>query len=276
MLVVHPLRAHLPNELAYYARAHGFGEPEDAQKDWSYEANADKSSMGRLTQSLIDSLQHGVSSTVSTVAGTGAKLVYQPERVWATEGAAAEAHDASAVPLRRTEAAPAASDAPAFPRIGAKGEGLVRAALATDRYDPRAEAHVCPLCTYPAQRGAAEWRASHSVTTLEEAPVASEADARLDLRERLCYSCIQVLDVPEPGANAPQQSATEVVLPRYVLDAAVAPRARAPRAPRTVEADAEDVPDPAVEPHVPGGRTSHAPVPVSREAMRASVASYLL
>ncbi|KAI3625607.1 hypothetical protein CBS9595_000968 [Malassezia furfur] len=276
VLVVHPLRAHLPNELAYYARAHGFGEPEDEQKDWSYEANADKSSMGRLTQSLIDSLQHGVSSTVSTVAGTGAKLVYQPERVWATEGAAAEAHDTSAVPLRRAETVPDARDAPAFPRIGAKGEGLVRAALAADRYDPRTETHVCPLCTYPAQRGAAEWRASHSATTLEEVPASPTADARLDLRGRLCYSCIQVLDVPEPAANAPQPSAVEVALPRYVLEAAVAPRVRGARATRTVEADADDGPDPSTEPHVPGGRTSHAPVPVSREAMRASVASYLL
>lgn len=270
VLVVHPLRTHLPTELAYYASAHGFGAPPDAHKDWSYEANADKNSIGRLTQSLVDSLQHGVSSTVSTVAGTGAKLVYRADPVWEVHGGAdAPSASAPAVPLARAEPP---RDAPRdYPRIGAKGEALVRAAQHANRYDVHAEPHVCPLCLYPAQRGAAEWRAARSVTT-HDAP--ARARDALDLRTRLCYSCLQVLDVPEPPAHAPAQAAAELLLPRYVLDA-VQPRVRAARAVRVPEAPDDAAPAPN-EPHVPGGRASHAAVPVSRDAMRASVASYLL
>lgn len=249
VLIVHPLRTHLAEELAFYAAVHGFGD-DAPPRDLAYEANADKSSIGSLTQSLVDSLQHGVSSTVSTIQGTGAKLVYRPDTLWPTEAAAA---------------APP-PDTP-YPRIGAKGEGLVRLARDAHRYDPYAEPHICPLCTYPAQRGAAQWRAERSVTTRDAAPP-PPADA-LDLRTRLCYSCLQILDVPE----SPARAACTVALPAYVL-AATRPHARHARPARTADTSPMPAPDP--EPHVPGGRATHAPQPVSRAAMAASLAPYLL
>ena len=123
---------------------------------------------------LVSALQHGVSSTSSTVLGTASKLVLDEE---------AAPHVALApIPAYR---APVADDAP---RIGAKGESLVRAARELPRWDAAA-ARACPLCTYPAQQGAAAWKAAHSVGS--DAGASHDADipsAALDLRTWLSVS----------------------------------------------------------------------------------------
>ncbi|WFD41969.1 Cytoplasmic tRNA 2-thiolation protein 2 [Malassezia psittaci] len=285
LLVVHPLRSHLPEELQFYEASHGLGAGHQRNIASSYEAQADKTSIGRLTQSLIDSLQHGVSSTVSTVAGTGSKLVYRPDRVWQTHSDTAETTQGPAVSLlsirsdsenKQDEADPT-KDSPPFPRIGAKGEGLVRAAEGIQHYDPGAEPNACPLCSYPAQRGASNWRQARSVTSLHPGNATPPKTHGIDLRAKLCYSCIQILDTPEFPAQAQEEGAAHAPLPRYVADALQPRSKKGPRPKNHIPDTLYDSPQQNdTVPHLSGGRSSHASVPVSREAMHASVASYLL
>lgn len=150
--VAHPLRAHLEHEIAHYAAAHGIAAadvPElvprtrAAPDSETYEALADKASIERLAEcaymltALIDALQRGVSSTVSTVARTGEKLV--------------------------SADAPATRDVPGvLPRIGNRGVALVRAACDVPSWDG---SPACTLCLLPREGGAGD------------APVGAPADA---------------------------------------------------------------------------------------------------
>lgn len=130
IVIAHPLRAHLAHELAHYAAAHAIAAAPvaplvaraPAPGGTSYEALADKTSVECLAESLIDALQLGVSSTVSTVARTGEKLV--------------------------SPAPPAALTLADVPRVGSRGAALVRAACAVPCWDG---AHLCTLCLLPAE-----------------------------------------------------------------------------------------------------------------------------
>ncbi|WFC97880.1 hypothetical protein MYAM1_000601 [Malassezia yamatoensis] len=285
LLIVHPLRSHLPEELQFYEASHGLGTVHQRSTTSSYETQADKSSIGRLTQSLIDSLQHGVSSTVSTVAGTGSKLVYRPDRLWQTHSDTTKTAQGSAVSLHSTlsdkenkqDEADPTKDSHPFPRIGAKGEGLVRAAENIQHYEPGAEPNACPLCSYPAQRGASNWRQARSVTSLHPGSATPPTTQGIDLRTKLCYSCIQVLDTPEFPAQTQEHGEVHAPLPRYVADALQPRSKKGPRPKQYLPEIPYDAPQQKdTVPHVSGGRSSHASMPVSREAMHASVASYLL
>mgnify|MGYP002651176136 FL=1 len=236
VLHLHPLRAFLPHECAYYARVHGLAAPAEAPAaaDMSYESIRDKSSMGHLAQSLITALQHGVSSTSSTVIGTASKLVLQDTpKLWPT------------VP------------ADTCPGIGAKGAALVRSVQALPRWDWD-ECRACPLCRWPAQEGAAQWTSQRSIR--------HAAFAVHDLDAHLCYACLQVLDIP---------TGTRVLLPPDVHDLVRRPE-RPAASVRVVAPAVQDdsMRDALAQPHAP--RTSHAPTRVAPDAMRDQVASYLL
>ena len=250
VLHVHPLRMHLPQEVAFYAAEHGieavprptlFPPRSAAPADATYDALADKTSLGRLADSLVTALQQGVSSTSSTVVGTLSKLVMQDTRL---------------------APAPSSED---MPRMGAKAVALVRAAQDVPVWDAHRR-RSCPVCHEPAQAGAADWKAR---TTMGAAPLAAPADDSPNLAHRACYACLQVLDVPR-GTTLP--------LPADVLRAMAqppgtdgGPGARA----RAAEPDSDAAMDAAMAvPH--RERASHAAQRVPREAMRAHVASFLL
>ncbi|WFD21690.1 hypothetical protein MEQU1_000345 [Malassezia equina] len=182
VLHVHPLRMHLPHEIAFYAAEHGIEAvpcasllpprpPAPAPTDThaTYDTLADKTSLGRLADSLIMALQHGVSSTSSTVVGTLSKLVMQDTRL-----------------------GPAPSSAE-IPRIGAKAVALVRAVQEVPVWDAQ-RLRSCPLCRAPAQAGAAAWKARTAMGAAP--PVETPADDTANLSDRACYACLQVLDVP--------------------------------------------------------------------------------
>ena len=135
----------------------------------SYESISDKSSMGHLAQSLITALQHGVSSTSSTVIGTASKLVLQDTpKLWPT------------VP------------ADTCPGIGAKGAALVRSVQALPRWDWD-ECRACPLCRWPAQEGAAQWTSQRSIR--------HAAFAAHDLDAHLCYAACRCSIYPRAHAS---------------------------------------------------------------------------
>ena len=236
VLHLHPLRAFLPHECAFYARVHGIATRDEtpAAADMTYESISDKSSMGHLAESLITALQHGVSSTSSTVIGTASKLVLQDTpKLWPT------------VP------------ADAYPGIGAKGAVLVRTVQALPHWDWD-EMRACPLCRFPAQEGAAQWTSERSIR--HAAPPTCALDAHL------CYACLQVLDIPH---------GTRLVLPPGVHDLVRRPE-RPAASVRVVAPALTDhsMRDALAEPHVP--RPSHAPTRVAPDAMREQVASFLL
>ncbi|WFD25383.1 Cytoplasmic tRNA 2-thiolation protein 2 [Malassezia nana] len=255
VLHVHPLRMHLPQEVSFYAEEHGiqavsvptlFPPQPPAPAGATYDTLADKTTLGRLADSLIVALQQGVSSTSSTVVGTLSKLVMLD------------------TPLAPT--VPPSVDV--VPRIGAKGVALVRAAQGLPVWDP-IRMRSCPLCREPAQQGAADWKARTAMGAAL-VPTRSDTDA-IDLAPRACYACLQVLDVP---------SGTTLPLPADVLSTTLQPEgaAMALAAPPSAEAAPDDS---AAEMnaamavrHRPNA--SHAAQRVSPDAMRAQVASFLL
>lgn len=247
VLHVHPLRMHLPHEVAFYAAEQGieavprpmlFPSWPAAPADATYDMIADKTSLGRLSDSLITALQQGVSSTSSTVVGTLSKLVMQDTRL-----------------------APAPSS-DEVPRIGAKAVALVRAAQEVPVWDAH-RLRSCPLCHEPAQAGAADWKSR----TAMGAPGEAHASDALNLAHRACYACLQVLDVPR-GTTLP--------LPAEVLAGTaqppgteLGPGLAAGPPEQNAEMDAA-----MAVPH--RERTSHTAQRVPPEAMRAHVASFLL
>lgn len=194
-------------------------------------------------------LQHGVSSTSSTVVGTASKLVVADERARAPKRV-----------LWPTEAA--------FPRIGAKAESLVRAAQAVPLWRS-ASAHACVLCRYPAQPGAAQWKAARSMALCDDV-----RDRDDDLRTRLCYACVQVLDVP---AIIPLPLDVLALFEGAVDDVpdAVPLGVLAPSSGGALDGVAPAAPAAAhAEPHAP--RASHAPQRVAADELRRQVAAFLL
>ena len=275
LYVLHPMRPFLAHEVAFYAEQHGIvpvqGEElvprrHDAQLDehgapLPYEATVNKGSIGRLTESLVDALQRSVSSTVSTIGGTGSKLVFA-EAPGGTEGAGA---------------AERGGGPGTAPRIGAKGESLVRAARAVPCFDG---VRRCPLCGFPAQEGAAQWKAQRTVAPSEGAEPgdaqhaaaprdASAATPGLDVTPLLCYACLQTLD-----PHAARGAQRTLPLPAFVLDAARAAQNAAP-APLAAAVEQLDLGSAPAEPHVPGGR-DHSMTRMSRDAMRAAMQDYLV
>lgn len=249
VLHLHPLRAHLPTELAFYATQHAIPTMDlpalipqiPPTTESTYEAMVDKHSIGRLSASLISALQYGVSSTSSTVVGTASKLVIQDTRLWPT------------------------TPSITFPRIGAKAESSVRAVLQLPRWDP-STMRACPLCRFPAQPGAAQWKADHSMEPTSSSPTSASENA---LFAMLCYACLQVFDVT---------SSRTMYLPPDVLTLTQQPGRLAYSssipAEEAHDEDAAAMRAALAQPH--GPRTTHAPQRVSVDAMRAHVASFLL
>ncbi|PKI83197.1 hypothetical protein MVES1_003230 [Malassezia vespertilionis] len=254
LLIVHPLHTILPSELVYYAQTNALGPLYCPTP----RAGAEKHSIGALTHSLVASLQDGVSSTVSTIAGTGSKLVYMPDTLWPTSNEIDLDEATDAMHLKQRDA----------PRIGAKGMSLVASVQTLPRWDPSLLPPSCPLCHLPAKRDAAAWRAQRSVTSSR---TATQDPLNLTpLHTRLCYTCLHVLQVPSTPTGA---SSAQMPLPLYVLNAMHRPEHG--RQQVRAAQDTAYIP-PEHTPHIPGGRASHALQPVSREAMHDAVQAFLL
>lgn len=150
------------------------------------------------------------------------------------------------------------------PRIGAKGEALVQAARAVPSW---VHSRTCALCEYPAQEGAARWKAARTCGAMR----AGGADATdMCLEERLCYACLQVLSVPDAGDGV-------LPLPAYVYSALAAPVREELSASPPPPAHADDASahaDDAANPHAPDGR--HGMTRSRRDDMREKVQEFLL
>lgn len=181
--------------------------------------SSSSSPMSSCLAAFILSLEAGVPSTVSTISRTGSKLV------------AGDFWSDSPTSKPTPTSKPISKASSQFLKtVGNRLQQSVRTAYALPVWDGD---HSCPLCDGPAEKGAHGWKERRSILTRKDLKKDADAEVKLvtrkeeattdeiNLSELLCYSCILVLDVPEPSNPSSTGGAQSLMpLPPYVLSAA--------------------------------------------------------